>query len=555
VINRAIVSILGLLVFISPAAAQTASVQFKPLVISNTAIQAAVQSAQAQPQAPGTTPPTSSGPRVPLTVDEALKLALEQNLDISVQRVNQQTYDISIASLESVYNPTLTSTVASQSQKTAATSTTAGAATGDAISAGTSTFNAGLSQQVKWRGGSFLATLNNNRQTTTSLNATINPQYNSNWLAQYTQPLLRNMSIDSNRQQLIVTKLNQDISDIQLEQTITNTQANVKNAYWDYVFAVQSIEVAQQTLDLAEELIRNNQAKVEIGTLAPIDVVQSRTQAAAARQLLVSAQGAARTAEIALKRLIVSGTSDPLWSSNIDPIDRPDMVPTPIDLNAAILRARASRTDVLQAKKTLEANAVTINLLDNQVMPQADIVARYQTAGVGGTQFITTGNGVNREVTGTIPGGYLDALSTLFQQRLPTWSVALNFSYPLGMSATRASVARAKVQQNQIDIQMRQIDLAVASDVSNAAVNVQNGVERVQAAQSARDLAQQQLDAENSKFAVGMSTNFQIVQIQRDLATARNNELSAILAYRRALVEFERVQQTGNGGSVTIIGR
>jgi outer membrane protein TolC len=204
-------------------------------------------------------------------------------------------------------------------------------------------------------------------------------------------------------------------------------------------------------------------------------------------------------------------------------------------------------------KKNLEANNLSLRFLDNQTLPQADLVARYQSSGVGGTRFITTGNGVNREVLDVIPGGYGDALSTLLKQKQPNWTLSLNFSYPLGMTAARASIARAKILQNQIDVQLRQIDLAVASDVSNAAVAIQNAVERVQAAQAARDLAQQQLEAENNKFAVGMSTNFQIVQVQRDLATARNNELSAILAYRRALVEFERVQQTGNGGTITQI--
>jgi outer membrane protein len=559
VINRAIISILGILIAVSPAAAQTTGLRFpRSLVINEHALQAA-QTVQPVPgQAAGAaTPPTSSGPRVPLTADEALKLALDHNLDISVQRFNSATYDISLASLRSIYSPTLSSTVSTQTQKTSPTSTTSGAGTGvTTITAGNATFNGGLSQQVPWHGGSFLANFNNNRTTTTSLNATVNPQFSSQWLAQYTQPLLRNFSTDSNRQQILVTKLNQDISDLQLQQTITNTQANVRNAYWDYVFAVQSIEVAQQSLSLADELIRNNQAKVEIGTLAPIDVVQSQSQAATARQALVTAQGTARTAEIALKRLIVSGTSDPLWSSTIDPVDRANFTNAPIDVNAAIARALSTRTDVLQAKKNLEANAVTLTYLQDQTKPQADLVGRYQTSGIGGTRFVTSGNGVNRDENSIIiPGGITDALTTLFQQKLPTWSLALNFSYPLGMSAARASIARAKVQQSQIDVQLRQIDLAVASDVSNAAVGVQNSVERVQAAQVARDLAQQQLDAENSKFGVGMSTNFQIVQVQRDLATAQNNELQAILAYRKSLVEFERVQQTGNGGTITILGR
>jgi outer membrane protein TolC len=319
------------------------------------------------------------------------------------------------------------------------------------------------------------------------------------------------------------------------------------------VFAIQSVDVARQSLDLAAELVKNNQTKVEIGTLAPIDVVQAQSQSAAARQALVTAEGTARTAEIALKRLVVSGTEDPLWSSTIDPVDHPEFSPTPVDVNAATQRALANRTDVLEAKKNIEANDITLRLLRNQTLPQMDLVSRYSTTGVAGTQYASGGIGVSRTDIIASQTGYLDALRTLAHQKLPTWNFQLNINYPLGTSAAEASVARAKIQESQITAQLKQIDLAVASDVSNAGVGVENASERVQAAQAARELAQQQLDAENSKFAVGMSTNFQIVQAQRDLATAQNNELQAILAYRRALVEFDRVQQTGNGGNITIL--
>jgi outer membrane protein TolC len=551
VINRAIVSVLGLIAvvaLVSPASAQTVGLRFpRSLVINQSALQAALRSPQA------VLPPTSAGPRVPLSVDDALKLALDHNLDIAVQRVNQQTYDLALAGIRAVYAPTLSSTVTQQSQTTQVTSTTGGGASGANILAKTATFNGAYTQTMPWKGGSFVANFNNTRTDTTSLNPTYNPLYNSSWIAQYTQPLLRNFGIDTNRDSLLVTKLNQDITDIQVTQLIVNTLANVKNAYWAYVFAVQSVVVAQQSLDLAQDLVKNNQSKVEIGTLAPIDVVLSQSQAAAARQTLVTAQGAARTAEIALKRMLVSGTNDPLWTSTIDAVDHPDFTPTPIDVAAATQRALSTRADVLQVKKNLEANQITLDYFNNQTLPQADVVGRYQSAGIGGTQFITTGNGVNRTVTGTVPGGYFDALSLLAHQKLPTWSVSLNFSYPLGMSAMHASIARAKILQNQIDVQIRQIDLAVASDVTNAAVNIQNAVERVQAAQVARDLAQQTLDAENNKFAVGMSTNYQIVQLQASLASQQNNELQAILAYRQALVEYERVQQTGTGGTITQI--
>ena len=539
-----------LLSVVAPATAQT-GIRLPPPSVLQAALQAA-------PQAPVPVPVarTDSRPRVALTLEEAVKRALDQNLDIAVQRINQQTYDVTLASLRSVYSPTLNSTVASQTTKNASNSTISGAqTTGATITSGTMNFNGSLNQQVPWHGGSFAATLNNSRQTTTSLNALYNPSYTPNWSANYTQPLLRNFSIDSTRQQLLVTRINQEISDIQLQQTITNTMANVRNAYWDYVFAVQSVETSKQSLALAEELLRNNQTKVQIGTMAPIDVVQAQSQAAAQRQALVTAEGTMRTAEIALKRLIVSGTTDPYWTSAIDPVDRPDFRPEPIDVGAATQRALAARTDVMQAKKNLEANALTMKLLENQTLPQADFTTRYAVTGQGGTSYLTEGNGVNRVVIGIVPGGYGDALSQLLKQKLPTWSFALNMSYPMGMSAAKASIARAKIQQNQIDVQLKLLDLQVTSDVSNAAVQVQNSAERVGAAQSARDLAQQQLDAENSKFSVGMSTNFQVVQAQRDLATARNNELQAILAYRRALVEFERVQQTGNAGNITVISR
>ena len=491
-----------------------------------------------------------------LTLEDAVNRALENNLNIAVERIEHQLFDVTIASTRAVYSPTLSSLVSSQSSKSASTSTISGGQTGATINNSTFTFNGGLVQDVQWGGGSFALALDNRRSETSNRTATINPSYQPTWSAQYTQPLLRDFRIDATRQQLLVTRINQSISDIQLQQLTMDTVADVRNAYWDYVFAVQSVDVARQSLALADELLRNNQTKVEIGTMAPIDVVQAQSQAAAQRQTLVTAEGTRRTAEIALKRLIVSGTSDPLWTSTIEPVDRPDFRPEPIDLGTATQRALANRTDVLQARRSLEANDVTLRLLTNQRLPQVDLQTRYASTGVGGNRLITQGSGVDRgEIVGIDPGGYLDALNTLFRNRLPTWSLALNISYNLGTSAADASLARARIQQNQIEVQMRQLDLQVTSDVSNAAIQVQNSAERVQAAQAARDLAQQQLDAENSKFGVGMSTNYNVVLAQRDLATAQNNELSAILTYRKAVVDFERVQQTGNAGNITIFSR
>lgn len=497
-----------------------------------------------------------SRPTVSLTLDEAIKLALERNLDISVQRLNPQTFDFSLAGLRASYSPTLTSTVSQQSQTNPAQQTTQGQQAGTTINQGRTEYNAGIAKAFQWGGGNLNVSLNNNRMTTSSLTALFDPAYNTNWSATFTQPLFRNFKTDNTRQQLVITKLNQDISEIQLQATIVNTVSNVRNAYWDLVFAVESVEVARRSVTLAEQLVRDNQSRVEIGTMAPIDVVQAQAQAATQRQNLAVAEGTRRTNELALKRLLVNGTQDPNWEATIDPVDRPDFQPVAIDVAGAVRRALENRTDLAQVRKNLQVNEVTLRYLKNQTLPQVDFAARYQAIGQGGTSYLTQGVGINRIVVGTIPGGYLDSLESLLRRKYPTWNVSLNVSYPLGTSAQDATLARAHVQQNQVEAQLRQIELQIATDITNAATNVQNNVDRVEAAQAARELSQRQLEAEQSKFEVGMSTNYFIVQAQRDLATAQNNELQAILAYRRSVVEFERLQETSlTTANITILGR
>jgi len=486
-----------------------------------------------------------SRPVVRLTLDDAVKFALDRNLDISVQRLNPQINDIAYASIRAIYHPSLISTLATQSQTNPANTTLAGGAqAGAPVVAGVSTYNGGVSQNVPWGGGSYALTLNNNKQTTTSLNVLYNPTFNTNWSASFVQPLLRNLKTDSTRQQLQVTKLNRDISDVQLRATITNTLSNVRSAYWDYVFATEAVEVAQQSLELATKLVQDNQTRVEVGTMAPIDVVQAQSEEATRRQALVAAQSAKRTTELALKRLIVAGTSDPNWNAQLDPVDRPDFQPVNIDLEAAVRHALSQRTDLEVAKKAMQSNDVTLRFLQDQLKPQADLVATYGLVGLGGAQLITEGTGVNRTVKGSIPGGYADALSSLFRSNFPRWTVTMNFSYPLGLSSQEANVARARVQLNQAQAQIRQVELQIATDVTSAAIQAQNNAEAVQAAHAASELAQKKLEAEQSKFEVGMSTNYFVVQAQRDLADARNSELRAVANYRKALVELERLQET-----------
>jgi len=493
-------------------------------------------------------PPASGAdtrPEVRLSLDDAVKLALDRNLDIAVQRLNPQINDIAISSLQSVYKPTLTSQVFSRATSQPATNTIAGSnLAGAAIEQTLTTYNGGISQAFPWGGGNLSVALNNNRQSSTAQTSLYNPVYNANWSGTYTQPLLRGFKTDATRQQIQVTKINRDISDVQLKSIITNTLSNVRNAYYDFLFAVESVEVARRSLDLATKLVQDNQTRVQVGTMAPIDVVQAQSEQATRTQALVTAESARRTTELALKRLIVGGADDTNWGAQLIPTDQPSFQPVEIDVEAAIRRALGERTDMEIAKKNVSANEVTLRYLNDQTLPQVDLLATYGLIGLGGSQLITEGTGVNRTVIGSLPGGYGDSLGSLFRSNYPTWTVQMNFSYPLGLSSQQAAVSRARVQLNQVQAQLKQIELQIATEVTNAAIQARNSAEAVQAAQAARELAQKKLEAEQSKFEVGMSTNYFVVQAQRDLSDAQNSELRVVLNYRKALVEMERAQST-----------
>jgi outer membrane protein len=499
-----------------------------------------------------TTPVTAPGPNLELTLDDATARALERNLDLAVERLNPMIQDANLERLYAAYRPTVTSQVGHLARVQPPTSQLNG---GLIVQNDTSTYNTGIAQALKWTGGDFAFTFNNNKQVTSATFSNFNPAFNTSFAATLTQPLLRDFWIDGTRQQLKVTAINREISDIQLRGTLATTVANVRNAYWELVFSVQAVDVAKGSLDLADKLVQDNKARVEVGTMAPLDVVQSEAEAATRRQALAQAEATMRTAELSLKRLIVSGTDDPLWRSSITPVDRPEFRSEPIDVESAVRKALSSRTDLDQARKTLDSNDITMKFLRNQTLPALDAVANYGAAGLGGTRFERGGLG-STQVLNSFPGGYGDAWRTLTGRDYPNWNFQVNFSYPLGGSAADAVYARSRVQRNQTAAQLKALELQVATDVTNAALQVESSLKSYEAATVARSLAETRLSAEQSRFEVGLSTNFFVVQAQRDLATAQNSELRALLNYRRAIVDYGRVQEapaTRGANSITAV--
>jgi outer membrane protein len=480
-----------------------------------------------------------------LRLEEAVSLALEKNLDIQVARLEPQSVDFLVAGVRNNYSPNFNSTLGIRDQYSLPTTTLTG---GDKVNNATNTFNFGLSQNMKKFGGSYTVNWTNSRLETSNRLSTFNPSFQTNLIAAYTQPLMRGFKIDNNRQQLQINLINQDISEESARATTFQTLANVRNAYWDLVFAQSAVDVAQRALELADKLVADNQARVEVGTLAPLDIVQAQSEAATRRQNLAAAEATAQTAELALKRYVVSGTDDPMWLQTIRPVDLPEVAPPPTDVLGAVRKAITERTDVITAKKNLDSNDVNMKYFQDQSRPALDLNASYGAAGLGGTAFRRAGTGVDAVITETIPGGYFDALNSLSDRAYPSWNLNVAMTYPIGGNQAEAQFARSKIQRQQAVTRLRNLEVQIAAEVANAALTVQSNLKRVEAATAAREFAQKRLEAEQSRFEVGMTTNFFVVQAQRDLRDSANTELRALADYRKSLVNFERAQQAPAGG-------
>ena len=490
-------------------------------------------------------PGTSSGDQRELRLEEAVTLALEKNLDIQVARLEPQSVDFLIAGVKNQFQPVLNSTVGQRDLFQLPTRTING---GTRVSQATTTYNASLTQEVPLFGGNYSVAWSNQRVASSDALATRNPLYTTGLVATYVQPILRGFKTDNLRQQLAINLVNREISEESARATVTQTLANVRNAYWDLVFAQSAVDVALRATELADKLVEDNQARVEVGTLAPLDIVQAQAEAATRRQNLAAAEAAAQTAEIALKRFLVSGTDDPLWRQTIRPVDLPSLAPPPADVEGAVRRALADRTDIINARKGLETSDINIRYYKDLSMPALDLTTSYGAQGLGGPELVRQGAGLDAPVGSIIPGNYFDALSILRNLDYPNWNFAVTLSYPILGSQATAQHARARLQRNQSVTRIRALEVQIAAEVANAALTVQSNLKRVEAATAARELAQKRLEAEQSKFDVGMTTNFFVVQAQRDLRDAQNVELRALADYRKSLVNFERAQQAPAGG-------
>ena len=498
--------------------------------------------------------------RFDLTLADAVQRALERNRQIAVQRITPLVRDMQVATADAAFLPLASSGFGiNQATNPSRSLLDGGGLRGASIVTDQGSYDVGVTQRVGWGGGRYDVTWNSNRLQSTNTFTNFNPSLAATLGFTYTQPLLRGFRTDNERTQLVVSRIDRDISDIDLEETIVNTLADVRLAYWELVHARAAVGVRRQSLELAEQLVRDNRARVEIGMVGEIEIVQARAEAALRRQSLAEAVRVRRTNELALKQLIVGGRSDELWNSEIHPTDEPRTDAIPIDLEAAIRAALDRRTDISRMRRRIDVNDATVRNLRNSTLPALDLIGSYQLTGLGGPRLIPSGSSFEAILGGggdVVPGGYGDAIGDVIGADYPFWSVQVRMTYPLGRSADEAAYERARLELRQNQAQIEWIELQVAGEVTNAALQMEAIQESIQAATAARELAMEQLRAEEIRFAVGLSTNYLVVQMQRELAAAQELELRAILDYQRAIIEFDRAQRAsrGSAGVAVVVG-
>lgn len=518
-----------------------------------------LQTHAASGQAPATAPPPSTAPQAPasgavrrLSVDDAVRLALEQNLDIQVGRMNPRIADLGIAQAQAVWTPSMTAGLTRSKTVSPANSFLSGGQ--QSVTSGRFSTSAGVNQLLRW-GANYSVSWDGSRSTTTNQFSNFNPSLGSDLGLQYTQSLLRNFKIDSARQQLLISKKSREISDVTLRQTVVTTVRSVKNAYWDLSYAVASLAVQRQSLELAQTSLRDTRARVDIGTLAPIDVVEAEAEVAQRDEAVIVAEATIGQAEDRLRSLILDPASPDFWGVRFDLADTAPFEVRTVDVDAAVRTALEKRTDIQQSRKNLEASDVNISYFRNQTLPDLNVQVNYGTTGLGGTQFLR-GEGFPGPIIGSVQRGFGSVLGDIVERDFPNWTFSFNVGYPVGASTAEANLARARLQYSQAQLQMRNLELQVAAQVRDAGRQVTTNLKRVEATRAARALSERRLQAEEKKLAAGTSTSYVVFQVQRDLAQARNNEIKAILDYNTSLVDFDAVQETAvtGGGSIVIAG-
>jgi HAE1 family hydrophobic/amphiphilic exporter-1 len=512
---------------------------------------------------------------ISISLADAIRRALENNNDIEVSRDDVRFQETRVRALRGVYDPVLT--IAPTYTRNSST-----------FSSATHDFrvNAGVDKFIERGGGSISSFFNNQRTenafsqsqvTAGSLSSGNSALYSSNLGLNYTQPLWRNFRTDSRRHGIFVARKNLEQTDADFRLSASRTINSVQRAYWDFVFALRNQQNQVANVTLARENLRQIEAKIEAGAAAPLERAEVATELANREGDLLLATQQVGSAENTLKQLVIREPLSGEWSQTFTPTDPPSVDMQAVDLDASIRDAIDNRSELRRLKTQQEINQADIKYYKNQTKPQIDLNTSFFLNGLsqaGSSSATTTNlltnsqdlfllNSLNATRTSVglptivnpsivIPappthffGGFNRSITNLFRSDAPNFSVGVTISFPFRNRTAKANLEGAKIQEHQLQAQIRSEENVVMVEVRNAVQAVETARQRVAIAQRARESAEIQLEGERKLYEAGKSTTFLLFQRENALTNARNAEIRAQTDYNKAVADLQRVTATG----------
>jgi len=524
---------------------------------------------------------------VPLALNDAIKRALENNNDIEVARDDVRFAETQLRSLEGIFDPVFAITP-TYDKRIAPQQSQLGGGSGTSGTVSTTTYSLSPSVQKQFGrgGGNYFLQFSNSHTNTSNSFSLLNPFYSSNLSLVFTQPLLRDRSIDNNRRQIRIQRKRLDQSDADFRQRTINVITAVQQAYWELVFALRDQQNQLSNLNLSRESLRNIEAQIAAGAKAPLERAEVQTELANRETALYSAIQAVAIAENNLKVLIFKEPSSPEWSAQLTPTDTPKFDTTPVNLVDALKAAHDNRPELRRLRLQNDINDIDITFFKNQTKPQIDLTGTLALTGLAGQSLATVAppgttapiivgdpltnpsafllneiQNIQRSqglpvaqvplgvvesniVNPNLVGGYGQNLQNLFNGKTRNVTVGVAIAFPFKNKTAEANLAGARIQKEQLAASTRSQEQLIEVDVRNSAQAVESARQRVLSAREARTNAEAQLEGEQRLYQVGRSTTFLLFQRENALANARASELRAETDYNKALADLQRATST-----------
>jgi outer membrane protein len=462
-----------------------------------------------------------------LTLDNAIKTAMERNIGIQLQRYTTEMAGESLRSQYGLFDWLGTSSLSHSSSETPTSSRLQSTAQRLTI------WDFGV-QQVIPTGGNYRLSFNNDRSATAGGFVIRNPTFDSNLGLSLNQPLLRNFGVDITRRGITIARNTLGIDREVFRGTLISTANDVEQAYLNLIYTRQFVDVVKEALFLARDQARITQIRIDVGASAPLDILQPRVQIATEEEALINSTAAVRSAEDSLRALLHLDPAD--WDRPIIPDDRVGYTPLEIDAQQAVTRALDLRPEMHELQLTTETRRVQYSYARNQTRPQVDLSLLYRTAGIAGPALATdpfSGLPTNLQST-----NYPTAIQQVVEGTFPTWSVGFTIGLPITNIGARAEAKRAELDLAQSKTDEEQTRQNIAVQVRAAVRLIDTAAKDITATRAARDAAEKNLDAERKRYENGMTTNFQVLQIQQQLSDSRARELNALVTYNKAVAAY-----------------